>query len=57
MLWVGGSLVVVGVALAGRTMWVSRSRRTTGAHGLMLALGVSAACWGLLLLGVSALLD
>jgi len=57
MLWVGGSLVVVGVALAGRTVWVSRSRRTTGAHGLMLALGVSAACWGLLLLGVSALLD
>ncbi|MCK0117528.1 hypothetical protein MWU57_10845 [Isoptericola sp. S6320L] len=53
MLWWGAVLVVLGVALAARSVWTAR-RGSTGAHGLLIAVGVGLVFWGLVLGVVAA---
>ncbi|WP_407320147.1 hypothetical protein UQW22_06755 [Isoptericola halotolerans] len=49
MLWWGTGLVVLGAAVAGRAIWTARRSESTGAHGLVIALGVALVFWGAVL--------
>jgi hypothetical protein len=49
MVWWCWVLVVGGLAVAARGMWTARQARSTGAHGMVIAVGLALAFWGLVL--------
>ncbi|WP_277213637.1 hypothetical protein [Isoptericola croceus] len=49
MFWWGAGLVVLGVVVAGRAFWTARRASSTGAHGLIIALGAGLVLWGVVL--------
>jgi hypothetical protein len=54
MFWWGAGLVVLGAVIAGRAFWTARRTESTGAHGLVIAVGVALVFWGAVL-GVVAI--
>jgi preprotein translocase subunit SecY len=54
MFWWGAGLVVLGAVVAGRAIWTARRPESTGAHGLLIAVGVALVFWGVVL-GIVAL--
>jgi hypothetical protein len=49
MVWLGFGLVVVGVVVAARAVWSARRAPSTGAHGMVIAVGAALAFWGVVL--------
>ncbi|WP_265521385.1 hypothetical protein [Oerskovia flava] len=53
LVYVGSLLLLAGLVLAGRVLRRSPQDESTGAHGLVLALGLSLVAWGAIALVVA----